>query len=269
MINSLTFDIEDWYQSTYDRKASIRDVVIKQTSKVLSILDDTDVTATFFVLGLVAEAFPKLVRESHKLGHEIATHGYAHELVFTQTPLEFARDLDRSIKVLEDITGQRVIGYRAPDFSITNQSLWALDVLEQSGIVYDSSIFPIFNRRYGIPGFKRHHHCVNNGLIEFPLSTVRILGVNLPVCGGGYFRLLPYPIIRSAISRINDKEREQAVVYMHPYEFDPDDLPKLVVKKSFLRYTQNINRSDSEMKLRKLLKDFNFTTVAKVLNIDE
>lgn len=272
MNNALTFDVEDWYQSVVDKTAQVRDIVIQQTSKVLSILADEDTQGTFFILGLVAEAFPSLVKEIHRLGHEIGTHGYSHELVFLQTPSTFAADLDRSVKLLEDLTGCRVLGYRAPDFSITNRSLWALDVLEQAGILYDSSIFPIKSRRYGIADCKRHFHYIRGGLIEFPLSTVRILGFNLAVGGGGYFRLLPYSIIRSAVKRIND-ENAPAMIYMHPYEFDSQDLKGTLSKDEglssrILRITQNYNRVKSEMKLRNLLRDFTFSSAAEVLQID-
>ena len=274
MKNALTFDVEDWLQSTFDKSAQIRDIVVDQTKKVLNILSEAEVHATFFIQGFIAEAFPQLVRDIHKLGHEIGTHGYSHEFVFNQSQSEFADDLKKSIGLLEDITGERVIGYRAPDFSITYRSLWALDILEQNGIIYDSSIFPIKNSRYGIPNFRRsfHHVKYDGGLIEFPLSTVRIFGTNLPVSGGGYFRLLPYPLIKLAISKINS-EGMPAIVYMHPYEFDADDLAKpLSEYESFstklFRYKQNMNRSKSETKLKKLLKDFTFTTVAEVLDID-
>lgn len=272
MTNALTFDVEDWYQSTFDKTARMRDVVIKQTSKVLAILSDTGTHGTFFILGLVAEAFPDLVKEIHRLGHEIATHGYSHELVFLQTPSDFAADLGRSIKLLEDLTGCRIYGYRAPDFSITSDSLWALDVLERAGIVYDSSIFPIKGRRYGIAGFRRHFHNIRGGLIEFPLSTVRIFGSNLPVGGGGYFRLLPYSIIKAAVKRING-ENAPAMIYMHPYEFDSQDLKSPLsenegLRSRILRITQNYNRVKSEVKLRNLLRDFTFSSAAEVLQID-
>ena len=275
MNNALTFDVEDWYQSTVDKTAQVRDIVIQQTSKVLSILADADTQCTFFILGLVAEAFPNLVKEICQLGHEIGTHGYSHELVFLQTPSDFAADLDRSMKLLEDLTGCAVLGYRAPDFSITNRSLWALDVLEQSGIIYDSSIFPIKARRYGIADCKRHFHYIrggDGGLIEFPLSTVRVLRSNLAVGGGGYFRLLPYFIIRSAVKKINS-ENAPAMIYMHPYEFDSQDLKGSLSKDEglssrILRITQNYNRVKSEMKLRNLLRDFTFSSAAEVLQID-
>jgi len=273
MKNALTFDVEDWYQSTYNKNAQVRSIVIEQTSKVLGILSDAGIHATFFVQGVIAEAFPQIVKEIFKLGNEVGTHGYAHELVFEQTQSAFAEDLDKSIKLLEDLIGIKVIGYRAPDFSITERSLWALDILEQAGILYDSSIFPIKNKRYGIPDAERHFHYVRDrGIIEFPLSTVRILGKNLPVSGGGYFRLLPYKIIKSALKRIN-AEGTPAVVYMHPYEFDPYDISSIrgiskSLSDSLFRIMQNMNRKKSETKLRNLLKDFAFSPVAEVLNLD-
>ena len=213
--NALTFDLEDWYQSTFDINAPIRDVVLDQTGIVLEILAEAGVSATFFALGLVAEKFPDLVKTIAKQGHEIATHGYRHQLIFTQTPSEFEADLQRSIALLEDLTGQKVVGHRAPDFSITAESLWALDILREQSILYDSSIFPIKHRRYGIKRFQREIHYItpssreftsplnsNNALIEFPLSTISLFGTNFPVCGGGYLRLMPYIVTRKAIKKL-------------------------------------------------------------------
>jgi polysaccharide deacetylase family protein (PEP-CTERM system associated) len=272
MKNALTFDVEDWLQSTYIKSAKVRDIVIKQTSKVLEILNDAEIHATFFIQGLIAEAFPQIVQEIDGLGHEIGTHGYAHEFVFQQTPYDFEKDLKRSIKILEDIIGKKVIGYRAPDFSIIERSLWALDILEQEGILYDSSIFPIKNRRYGIPNFRRSPHQISgSSIIEFPLSTLKIFGANLPVCGGGYFRLLPYTIIKYALKRINT-EGIPVIIYMHPYEFDSDDLAQLLKKKSAkdkaFKFMQNLNRDKSESKLYNLIRDFDFCPVMEVLNLD-
>ncbi|HIE28232.1 TPA: DUF3473 domain-containing protein [Candidatus Poribacteria bacterium] len=297
MINALTFDVEDWYQSTVDINAPIRDVVLKQTEKVLEILSEAKVHATFFVLGLVAEKFSHLIERTAAEGHEIATHGYKHQLIFTQTPSEFASDLKRSIVLLEDITGRRVIGHRAPDFSITEKSLWALDILCEQGIIYDSSIFPIKHRRYGINHCRRGIHYITspapetrllvgkgferenprfslqngflNTLIEFPLSTISLFGVNFPVCGGGYLRLMPYIATRAAIKKLSS-EGMPTMIYMHPYEFDSQDLPTPIgnaknLRLKFLRFNQNLNRNRSEMKLRKLLNDFKFVPIKDVL----
>lgn len=273
MKNALTFDVEDWLQSTYVKSAKVRDIVIRQTSTVLDILNNAGINATFFVQGLIAESFPQIVKDIDNLGHEIGTHGYSHEFVFRQTPQTFREDLRRSIDILEDITGKKIIGYRAPDFSILKESLWALDILEQEGILYDSSIFPIKNRRYGIPSFKRNPHKIPDlELTEFPLSTIRIMGKNLPISGGGYFRLLPYRIIKLALDKIN-AEGIPIIVYMHPYEFDPEDLKKpLKSKESFndkvFKFMQNLNRDKSGKKLGNLIKDFEFCPVKEVLNID-
>ncbi|MGB9594872.1 MAG: DUF3473 domain-containing protein [Candidatus Poribacteria bacterium] len=273
MKNALTFDVEDWLQSTYVKSAKVRDIVIKQTSKVLDILNNAGIYATFFIQGMIAEAFPQIVKDIDNLGHEVGTHGYSHEFIFKQTHQAFRDDLRRSINLLEDITGKRVIGYRAPDFSIIKTSLWALDILEQEGILYDSSIFPIKNRRYGIPNFKRNPHKIANlGLIEFPLSTIRIMGKNLPISGGGYFRLLPYEIIKFALKKINS-EGIPIIVYMHPYEFDPEDLKKpLKSNESFndkvFKFMQNLNRDKSERKLINLIKDFEFCPIKEALGLD-
>jgi polysaccharide deacetylase family protein (PEP-CTERM system associated) len=274
-INALTFDLEDWYQSTVDINAPIRDVVLRQTAKVLEILAEAKVHATFFVLGLVAEKFPDLIAYIAKAGHEIATHGYKHQLIFTQTPSEFETDLKHSVALLEDITGHQVIGHRAPDFSITEKSLWALNVLREQGILYDSSIFPIKHRRYGINRFQRAIHYVNrlindkNALIEFPLSTISLFGINFPVCGGGYLRLMPYIVTRQAIKKLAS-EGMPAMVYMHPYEFDEQDLSTPInnpetLRLKFLRFNQNLNRGKSATKLRRLLNDFKFSSIREVL----
>ncbi|MBM3239774.1 DUF3473 domain-containing protein [Candidatus Poribacteria bacterium] len=312
-INALTFDVEDWYQSTVDINAPIRDVVLRQTVKVLEILADAKTHATFFVLGLVAEKFPDLITRIAKEGHEIATHGYKHQLIFNQTPSEFASDLKRSIVLLEAITGCRVIGHRAPDFSITEKSLWALDVLQEQGILYDSSIFPIKHRRYGIKRYQREIHYITKGgqdgkmarwrkrlmiddcrlsieeqalnqqstinnqqsslpssvLIEFPLSTISLFGINFPVCGGGYLRLMPYIATREVIKKLAS-EGMPAMIYMHPYEFDAQDLSTLIdnsatLRLKFLRFNQNLNRDKSELKLRKLLSDFKVAPVKSLI----
>jgi polysaccharide deacetylase family protein (PEP-CTERM system associated) len=273
MKNALTFDVEDWLQSTYIKSAKVRDIVIRQTLKVLQILSDTEIRATFFIQGLIAEAFPQVVKEIDSLGHEIGTHGYAHEFVFQQTPQAFRDDLRKSIVLLEDIVGEKIIGYRAPDFSIIERSLWALDILRQEGILYDSSIFPIKNRRYGIPNFKRFPHRISDSnIIEFPLSTLKVFGANLPVSGGGYFRLLPYAIIKYALKQINI-EGMPFIVYMHPYEFDTNDLTYPLKEaenmndKKF-KFMQNLNRDKSESKLYNLIRDFDFCPAMEVLSLD-
>ena len=286
--NALTFDVEDWLQSTVDRTAPIRDIVVEQVEKILSILEDNGTKATFFVLGLVADKFPRLIQKIASLGHEIATHGYGHEPVSTQTPSGFAQDLEKSIKVLEDLTGTPILGYRAPYFSISRNLSWAFDILCQHGIHYDSSVFLIGNNRYRIR-YKDHIHeiqtnygtvrCASRGkkiqpkatLVEFPPSTVRLGKISLPTGGGAYFRFLPYSIIRWAMHRSVAKN-PPAMVYMHSYEFlakpiDPVlQYPNNSIRLKFLRFSQNLNRSKSELKLRNLLRDFKFAPVKEVLS---
>ncbi|MGH7769236.1 MAG: XrtA system polysaccharide deacetylase, partial [Candidatus Binatia bacterium] len=203
MLNALSVDVEDYYQvSAFESVVRFEDWsrresrVERNTYRILDLLDKFHAKATFFVLGWVAEHNPALVQVISKRGHEIASHGYAHRLIYTQTQAQFREETRRAKKTVEDIIGQSIIGYRAASYSITAESLWALDILAEEGFQYDSSIFPIRHDRYGIPGHKRFFHVLNgNGhlaIAEVPLSTLRIAGFNIPVAGGGYFRLLPY-----------------------------------------------------------------------------
>lgn len=268
--NVLTIDVEDWCQSTFDHSSQITENVRHNTIRMLEILAENNTKATFFVLGLVADRFPELVKRIYAEGHEVATHGYSHKLIFEQSREEFTQDLKKSIKSIENIIDDKVLGYRAPDFSITEKSLWALDVMEQEGLKYDSSIFPIKHPRYGICDTPRQPHFVNgkDGLIELPLSTVKMCGINIPACGGGYMRLLPYEATRWAIRKIN-QEGMSAIIYLHPYELDPDEFKRLKVKIPLkLRISQGTHRSKTEYKLKRLLNDFKFTTISETLNYE-
>jgi polysaccharide deacetylase family protein (PEP-CTERM system associated) len=276
--NILTLDIEDWYQSSLailgPEHADVPQPllpgkrVVTNTHRLLAILDEYDVRATCFVLGTVAETYPDLVREIQAAGHEIATHGYGHELVYRLSPREFTADLRKSIELLESITSQKVRGYRAPYFSITRQSKWALDVLANLGLEYDSSIVPIRRRLYGFPGWESFPHIIHAGnnhpLLELPVSTVSFLGQNIPLGGGGYFRLLPYLLVQQAIRAIN-RQGQRAVFYLHPYELDADELrhplPVETWKTRLVRLSQRLNRGKTEAKLRRLLADFEWTSV--------
>lgn len=278
MQNILTIDIEDWYQSSLDilgpRFANVpRPVlpgerVVINTQRLLRILAEYKVHATCFVLGTVAEIYPNLIQETHVAGHEIATHGYGHELVYKLTQKKFRADLQRSIELLESVANDSVRGYRAPYFSITKASEWALEVLAELGIEYDSSIFPIRRRLYGFPGWDGFPHAiqVKNGcsLLELPISTISILGHNFPVGGGGYFRLFPYKLIRKAIHAIN-RRGQPAIFYLHPYELDDEELriplPGETWKTRLVRLSQGLNRTKTEAKLRRLLADFEWTSV--------
>jgi len=221
MLNALTFDVEDYFQvESFTNIVSREDWgqypirVVDNTRRILNLLKEYRTTATFFILGWVADRYPGLVQEIAADGHEIATHGYWHQLIYRQTPEEFTADLERSLEAIQKALGSySVVGYRAPVFSITNQSLWALDILQKYGIKYDSSIFPVaVHDRYGISNAERFANELDVGLWEFPPSTIQLGKRNLPVAGGGYFRLFPFPLTRWAIRRINAEE-QPAVIY--------------------------------------------------------
>ncbi|MBW3012125.1 DUF3473 domain-containing protein [Candidatus Woesearchaeota archaeon] len=270
MLNALTFDVEDWFMvHNFESFIKFEDWEIYQprldqnVEKILNILDDHDVKATFFVLGWVAEKFPDLIKLISKKGHEIATHGYRHKLVYSQTKTEFASDLKKSISVLEKLIKKKVIGHRAASFSITKDSLWAIDILKKNGLKYDASIFPITHPDYGISDAPVSPYVID-GIKEFPASTVKLFGVNFPVSGGGYFRVFPYFFTRWALRKINNQGRP-AIIYLHPWEFDPKQ-PKQKVEfsKRFRHYT---NLSSTKKKLDKLLTDFHFAPVKEVLKL--
>ena len=294
MRNILTLDIEGWYQSSLDilgpehaevpRPVPPGERVVTNTRRLLRILAEYGVHATCFILGTVAEAYPDLVREIHTAGHEIATHGYSHELVYHMTPAEFKADVQQAIQ----LTQSAIRGYRAPYFSITRDSEWALEALAELGMEYDSSIFPIRRKLYGFPGWEGFPHTVHTAagdLCELPISTVSLLGQNLPVGGGGYFRLLPYPLIREAIRAIN-RQGQPAVFYLHPYELDAEEpfdspsarlrtrlrttlrhpLPGETWKTRLVRLSQGLGRGRVEGKLRRLLTDFEWGSVREWMN---
>jgi polysaccharide deacetylase family protein (PEP-CTERM system associated) len=273
VLNAMSVDVEDYFHvSAFDGVVPRRDWermpsrVVANTERLLALFDEFRVRATFFVLGWVGERFPALVKSIAGRGHEIASHGYGHRLVYDQTLHAFREDVRRSKGLLEDISGGRVAGYRAPSYSITPRSLWALDVLLEEGYEYDASIFPIRHDRYGIPVSGRRPYVIRRQigtLVEIPGSTTRIAQMNLPVAGGGYFRLLPYWWTRWGIARINRLERLPAVFYLHPWEIDPEQ-PKLPADRlgRFRHYT---NLSQTEQRLRRLLAEFRFGPVERVV----
>ena len=277
MVNILTVDLEDWYQSSTelfegDDKNKIiypTDKVIKNTQKLLKILSETGAKATFFVLGTVAESFPDLIHEIKSDGHEIATHGYSHHLVYKQSPEIFDEDLKSSLSIIEGITKEKVIGYRAPYFSVTENSFWALDVMMRNGIKYDSSIFPMKRKLYGISNSPRYPYTTQEGMQEFPVTTFSLMGYIIPVGGGGYLRLLPYAFVKAGVRQAN-KNKYPAVIYMHPYEIDADkrELPYggKFIKDRFAKFTQDLNRTKFEGKFKKLLNESKFTSVMSYLN---
>jgi polysaccharide deacetylase family protein (PEP-CTERM system associated) len=259
----LTVDVEDWPQSTLDLSLPITARAVRNTRLLLEILRRHRVRATFFVLGLLAERFPEVVREIAADGHEIGSHGYSHKPVYAIGPRAFAEELAKSVSLLETISGQKVVGFRAPDFSITKESLWALDIIADQGLRYDSSIFPVRTPRYGIPGTPRHPYAHPNGLMEVPLSTVQWAGRTWPVAGGGYLRLYPYFVTRWAIRRI-EADGAPAVVYLHPYELDPTELDEIEWRvPARLRLSQGLGRRHTQAKLDRLLRDFRFGPVCE------
>ena len=273
VVNALTFDVEDYFHvSAFDRVVprsrwdSLEHRVDASTDRVLAVLADADVRATFFVLGWVAERFPGLVRRIAAGGHELASHGYGHRLVYELSPDEFRQDLRRSRAAIESAVAAPIVGYRAPSYSITMKSLWALDVLIEEGFTYDASIFPIHHDRYGIPDAPRHPYRIDRAaghIWEIPPSTVRLAGTNLPVAGGGYFRLLPYRWTRWGIGWLNRREERPAIFYLHPWELDPGQ-PRLGASGlSRVRHYRNLDRT--EARLRRLLKDFRFGPVSAAL----
>jgi polysaccharide deacetylase family protein (PEP-CTERM system associated) len=273
VINAMTVDVEDYFHvSVFDgvvprsRWDRLESRVCANTERLLAMFDDAHVRATFFVLGWVAERHPALVRRIAAEGHEIASHGFAHRLVYDQTPAAFRDDVTRAKAVLEEASGFEVVGFRAPSFSITPRSLWALDVLIEAGYRYDASVFPIRHDRYGIPVSARHPYRIEReggDLIEVPASTARLFGVNLPVGGGGYFRMLPYAWTRWGLTRINNVEGRPAVFYLHPWELDPDQ-PRLSVG-TLSRFRHYANLSATDERLARLLRDFAFGPMAAVM----
>jgi polysaccharide deacetylase family protein (PEP-CTERM system associated) len=302
--NALSCDLEDYFQVQDCEGVVAREAweampsrLEASTDKVLALLDEAGVTATFFVLGWNAERRPALVRRIAEAGHEVASHGYAHHMVFEQSPEEFRADICRAKALLEDLAGCPVLGYRAPTFSITARSLWAVPILAEAGYRYDSSIFPIRHDRYGIPSAPRFLHELNgtqgkkiededdgraregtNGLapgtrnpkpetrnaclVEFPPTTLRVLGCNVPVAGGGYLRLFPARVIRAALRRVN-RLGHPAIVYFHPWELDPGQ-PRLPLR-GLSRFRHYVSLARAADKLRLLLRSLSFTTAAAVV----
>jgi polysaccharide deacetylase family protein (PEP-CTERM system associated) len=368
MLNALTIDLEDYFQVhafsdviRFEDWGDYESRIERNVDRILEILSEAghnsnfktqnsklnnsvpspqpSTKATFFVLGWNAERYSGLVQRIQKEGHEIACHGYAHKLIYTQSKGEFRQDIRKSKAILEDITGSEVIGYRAPSYSITNKSQWAFEVLLEEGFKYDSSIFPIHHDFYGLPTAPRFPFVISlngdnkfefsflnvelnptqnstlithnsqlktqnsafkpqssvlevnsltdslihlysgvsepqnrstaapNSIIEFPISTVKLLGQNVPVSGGGYFRLLPYPIIRRALGSINQKENKPFIFYAHPWEFDTDQ-PRIKGVTHLSKFRHYLNLDKTEDRFRRLLKDFHFSSVRDILKLN-
>jgi polysaccharide deacetylase family protein (PEP-CTERM system associated) len=274
LINALTIDVEDYFHvqafadvipSTDWHRYSLR--VEENTYRLLEMLAARNIHATFFVLGWVAQRCAPLVADILKAGHEIGSHGYAHQMIARGRQKDFREDVRRSKSILEDQLGRAVKSYRAPSYSITSSTLWALEILREAGFECDSSIFPVHHDNYGMPNAPRfpHYRTLRDGdrILEFPPSTIEACGVNFPMAGGGYFRLLPYSLTAWAIRRINEKEKQPALLYFHPWEIDPEQ-PRIAASwRSRFRHYQNLH--STEAKLTRLFDDFSWAPMSKVL----
>ena len=274
VVNAFSIDVEDYFQVAALAPAVPRESwptreyrVERNTDVILNLLAERGIHGTFFILGWCGERSPGLIRKIAAAGHEIACHGFSHKLIYEQTQQEFRDEARRSKHFLEDTIGAPVTGYRAASFSITKQSLWALDALIDLGFEYDSSVFPIRHDRYGIPGASRDIGPIQapsgRTIVEFPMSAASFGGVRVPVSGGGYFRLLPYAVTRAGLKQINERAGQPFTFYLHPWEVDPEQ-PRLKVK-AFSRFRHYNNLHKCEGRLRRLLGEFQFSTMRDVL----
>lgn len=273
MINVLSIDVEEYFHPTEVRVSanpahwhSFPSRINDQTLRILDLLDSKNTKATFFILGWVAEQQPRMVRSIVAAGHEIGCHSYWHKLVYSLTPDEFRRDTQRAVAAIEDAGGKTPRLYRAPSYSITSKSLWALDILVECGFTHDSSIYPIHHDRYGIPGSHRHAHFLetpSGPILEVPIATVCLSkGRVAPIGGGAYLRLLPYRYTAAGIRRVNQQEQMPACIYFHPWELDPGQPQLASGALSRMRTYTGVNGMHA--KLVRLLDDFRFATLTKV-----
>lgn len=268
--NALTIDVEDYFQvsalapyiprSEWDTRECR---VERNVDRILALLADQGVHATFFTLGWVAERYPALVRRIVAGGHELASHGHGHERASDLTEAAFTQDVVRAKALLEDIGGRPVLGYRAPSFSIAGGNLWALDVLARAGYRYSSSVYPVAHDHYGMPGAPRFAYRLPNGLLEVPPTTLKVGARNLPASGGGWFRFFPYALSRALIRRVNAVDGESAVFYFHPWEIDPGQ-PRVPGTDAKTRFRHYVNLHRTEPRLRALLRDFRWGRMDQV-----
>lgn len=273
--HAMTVDVEDYYQV-----AAFFDVVKPEdwenwpsrveanTDRLLQLFDDKGLKITFFILGWVAQRHPELVKRIHDQGHEIASHGYSHQFIYRQSPEIFREETLRSKQILEDLTGEPITGYRAASYSITRQSLWALDILAELGFTWDSSIFPTRHDNYGIPGSPEEPYKIitNSGaeLLEFPLTTAKVFGQAVPAAGGGYFRQYPYALSRWLFERASEGGTKPQIFYLHPWEIDPDQ-PRIPNASWFSRFRHYTNLHRCLPRLERMIEDFRFGTISDSL----
>jgi polysaccharide deacetylase family protein (PEP-CTERM system associated) len=273
MLNALTIDVEEYFHPTevqtsvgIDQWKLLPSRLTDQTKVVLDLLDRRQVRATFFVLGWIARHRPQIVRQIVSRGHEIGCHSFAHQLIYNLTPQQFREDTQQAIAAIEDACGVTPKAYRAPSYSITEKSFWALEILVECGFTYDSSIYPISHDRYGIPGFPRHCHTLqtpSGTITEIPIATVELSpGKVSPVGGGAYLRLLPYSYTAAGIRRINERENQPVCIYLHPWELDPQQ-PRLA--RGIIPQLRTYGGLKSMTgKLDRLLCDFRFSSLCAV-----
>ena len=274
IVNALTIDVEDYFQVSamapyIERSAwdSLECRVENNVDRLLARFDEHGARATFFTLGWIAERYPALIRRIVAAGHELASHGYGHQRASDLTRAEFEDDITRAKRLLEDIGGVAVRGYRAPSFSIGKGNLWAFDSLRDAGYVYSSSVYPVQHDHYGMPDAPRFPYSSVEGLTEIPISTVRAGNRNFPIGGGGYFRLLPYAASRYAIARFNREERRPAIFYMHPWEIDPEQ-PRVAGVGAKSRFRHYVSLHRTEGRLVRLLTDFRWDRVDQVYDVE-
>lgn len=275
MKHAMTIDVEDYFQvSAFAPNIKFEEWpdwplrVERNTNTILELFEEKNTKGTFFILGWVAERCPDLIRKIADAGHEIASHGMTHQLVYNQSPITFKEETIRSKKLIEDIIGKEVKGYRAASYSVTPRSLWALEILIDAGFSYDSSIFPVHHDRYGMPGAPLNIHTAQTvdtkQIVEFPLTSASFMGRRLPVAGGGYFRIYPYTFSRIMLKRAAKEIDQPFIFYLHPWEVDPDQ-PRIPGASALSRFRHYTNLSRCLPRLSKLMDDFEFTTVEAVI----
>ena len=260
--NALTIDVEDYFQVSAFAPYIQRDEwdarecrIERNVGRILELLGQRGIKATFFTLGWIAERYPQLVRDIVAGGHELASHGFGHERATDLSESAFTQDVQRAKMLLEDLAGLPVLGYRAPSFSIGTGNLWAFDVLARAGYRYSSSIYPIRHDHYGMPDSPRFAYKLTSGLLEIPITTLRMGNRNLPSSGGGYFRLLPYALTRWMLRQVNQQDRESAIFYFHPWEIDPGQ-PRVDGIDLRTRFRHYVNIGRTEGRLQSLMDDF-------------
>jgi len=271
VVNALTIDVEDYFQvsafAPYVARTSWEEQpcrIEQNIDRILEFLAEAGVHATFFTLGWIAERHPQMVQRIVSGGHELASHGYAHERASALAPDAFFADVALAKAVLEDIAGAGIQGYRAPSFSIGEKNLWAYDCLAKAGYRYSSSVYPIRHDHYGSPNRSRFAHLANTHVLEVPIATARLFSTNIPAGGGGYFRLMPYALSRWLIRRVNSCDEESAIFYFHPWEIDPEQ-PRVKGLDPKSRFRHYVNLERTAGRLRLLLKDFRWDRMDRVV----